>query len=55
MQITLQRDRTAEVDPDLARDGRSDLDVSEQAPEREPEMRIHARTGTGSALLTSAS
>lgn len=56
VQITLQRDRTAEVDLTSATGTvASDLDVSDQAPEREPEMRIHARTGTGSALLTSAS
>lgn len=55
IRIAIRKGATAEVDlTSSTGTASSDLTVSEQAPESEPELRIFGRTGSGQALVTSA-
>ncbi|MFC7340703.1 DUF4097 family beta strand repeat-containing protein [Saccharopolyspora griseoalba] len=55
LQVSIHRGTTAEVDlTSSTGNARSDLDVTAQPPEQEPGLRVFGRTGTGSAVLTTA-
>jgi DUF4097 and DUF4098 domain-containing protein YvlB len=55
LQVSVSRGVAAEVDLTSSTGlARSDLPVTEQAPQEQPELRIYGRTGSGDALLTSA-
>lgn len=55
LQVSIHRGTAAEVDlTSSTGNARSDLDVSSRPPEQEPALRVFGRTGTGSAVLTTA-
>ncbi|GAA4619213.1 DUF4097 family beta strand repeat-containing protein [Saccharopolyspora hordei] len=55
LQVSIHRGTAAEVDlTSSTGSASSDLVVSEEAPAEEPKLRIFGRTGTGDAVLTSA-
>lgn len=56
LQVSIHRGTAAEVDLTSSTGAaRSDLDVADQPPETEPTLRIFGRTGSGDAVLTTAS
>lgn len=56
LQVSIHRGTSAEVDLTSSTGAaRSDLDVADQRPETEPTLRIFGRTGSGDAVLTTAS
>ncbi|TDC94850.1 hypothetical protein E1161_06770 [Saccharopolyspora aridisoli] len=56
LQVSVHRGTSAEVDLTSSTGAaRSDLDVADQRPETEPTLRIFGRTGSGDAVLTTAS
>ncbi|TDD86490.1 hypothetical protein E1202_18855 [Saccharopolyspora karakumensis] len=56
LQVSIHRGASAEVDLTSSTGAaRSDLDVADQRPETEPTLRIFGRTGSGDAVLTTAS
>lgn len=56
LQVSIHRGAAAEVDLTSSTGAaRSDLDVADQPPETEPTLRIFGRTGSGDAVLTTAS
>ncbi|MER7011190.1 DUF4097 family beta strand repeat-containing protein [Saccharopolyspora sp. NPDC000359] len=55
LQVSIHRGTKAEVDLTSSTGSvSSDLEVSEEAPEEEPKLHVFGRTGTGDAVLTSA-
>ncbi|MBB5155663.1 DUF4097 family beta strand repeat-containing protein [Saccharopolyspora phatthalungensis] len=55
LQVSIHRGTTAEVDlTSSTGTASSDLLVSEEAPDKEPKLQIFGRTGTGDAVLTTA-
>ncbi|MDA3643649.1 DUF4097 domain-containing protein [Saccharopolyspora indica] len=55
LQVSIHRGTAAEVDlTSSTGSASSDLVVSEEAPEEEPKLRVFGRTGTGDAVLTTA-
>jgi putative adhesin len=55
LQVSVHRGITAEVDlTSTTGTASSDLTVSDEAPEEEPKLQIFGRTGTGDAVLTTA-
>lgn len=55
LQVSIHRGTTAAVDLTSSVGGtRSDLDVASEPPEHEPKLHVFGRTGTGSAVLTTA-
>ncbi|WP_406689108.1 DUF4097 family beta strand repeat-containing protein [Saccharopolyspora sp. ID03-671] len=56
LQVSLHRGTAAEVDlTSSTGTARSDLDVSDQPPETEPTLKVFGRTGSGDAVLATAS
>ncbi|MGP4018161.1 DUF4097 family beta strand repeat-containing protein [Saccharopolyspora sp. 5N708] len=55
LQVSIHRGTSAEVDlTSSTGTASSDLVVSDEAPDKEPKLRIFGRTGTGDAVLTTA-